>query len=507
MQGAGPAAREARGGLRRPLQAGQAEFGRPARYRRPAVADVRRAQHPVLRDVQGRSAGRRIRRRACRRPRSASFSTSMCPAPTRWRPRKRSQAAEELLAEGDTDSAIEKLAAALEVSPANDAARYDYLRALLLAGRTDEARVALEPVRDQVIPDPRFVACKLWLDACDQACRRPQRAATADGDRRQQARLRGSPRARAEAISPRSASPPRWTNCSRSSCATRAGTTNWRAAPIVAILEVMAKPAGRRKAGSRRGQGNARTGRPDGRRADRPGDRQLPAQAQHVAVLTIGAASRGRRQVGQQIHERASAGAWCSAQLSRALRLVLQRQCEFRRRRDRPAPAGHGPPPGRRHASTDRYCRWPTRHRAARRARRPGSSGTRPCRPGNWPPCGPAPGAWRRASAPAYKRQRLGMFALHRMDHRAQHRHQRIERGDADPVADVVGRIGAGHRMARMRRGIAAEDRRLHRMVAAVPRDVVDQRAEGRFVAFERWRIRGPATYQGCARSSRSAKW
>ena len=78
-------------------------------------------------------------------------------------------AAEELLAEGDTDSAIEKLQESLATNPANDNARYDYLRALLFAGRTEEARRALEPVTGRVIPDSRFAACQLWLDACDKA--------------------------------------------------------------------------------------------------------------------------------------------------------------------------------------------------------------------------------------------------------------------------------------------------------------------------------------------------
>lgn len=77
------------------------------------------------------------------------------------------QEAEELLAEGDTESALQKLAAALELNPGNDNARFDYLRALLLDGRIEEARAALDPVRDQVIPKPRFQACQLWLDAYD----------------------------------------------------------------------------------------------------------------------------------------------------------------------------------------------------------------------------------------------------------------------------------------------------------------------------------------------------
>ncbi len=88
------------------------------------------------------------------------------------------QAAEELLAEGDTDSAIDKLAAAVELSPTNDAARYDYMRALLLEDRIEEARAALQPVKDQVIPNPRFVACKLWIDAHDQAAEAAQRTSS-----------------------------------------------------------------------------------------------------------------------------------------------------------------------------------------------------------------------------------------------------------------------------------------------------------------------------------------
>ena len=82
VQDARPGAREARDRLRRPLQARQAQRRRRARDRAAAVADVRRAQHPVLRAVQGRPAGRRLRRRAARGARSASSSTSTCRAPT-----------------------------------------------------------------------------------------------------------------------------------------------------------------------------------------------------------------------------------------------------------------------------------------------------------------------------------------------------------------------------------------------------------------------------------------
>jgi putative thioredoxin len=90
------------------------------------------------------------------------------------------QEAEELLADGDTDSALQKLAEALELNPANDNARYDYLRALLFAGRTEEARRALQPTQGRVIPDARFAACALWLDAIDAAATGPSAEQLAD---------------------------------------------------------------------------------------------------------------------------------------------------------------------------------------------------------------------------------------------------------------------------------------------------------------------------------------
>ena len=79
------------------------------------------------------------------------------------------QDAEALLAGGDTDSAIAKLLEAVAINPANDSARADCLRALLMAGRVDEARAVFNPVAGQVLPDPRLVACGHWLAACEQA--------------------------------------------------------------------------------------------------------------------------------------------------------------------------------------------------------------------------------------------------------------------------------------------------------------------------------------------------
>ncbi|HWH82790.1 MAG TPA: tetratricopeptide repeat protein, partial [Burkholderiaceae bacterium] len=79
------------------------------------------------------------------------------------------EAAHALLAEGDEARALEKLQEAVAVNPADANARYDYLRALLGAGRVDDARRAYEPVAAEVLPDPRLAAAGRWLEACERA--------------------------------------------------------------------------------------------------------------------------------------------------------------------------------------------------------------------------------------------------------------------------------------------------------------------------------------------------
>jgi putative thioredoxin len=89
--------------------------------------------------------------------------------------------AEELLAEGDPEGALEKLQEAVAINPANDAARADYLLALMKLGRVAEARVAYEPVAHQVIPHARLNALGHWIAACEaaQQARRPADLAAA----------------------------------------------------------------------------------------------------------------------------------------------------------------------------------------------------------------------------------------------------------------------------------------------------------------------------------------
>ena len=77
--------------------------------------------------------------------------------------------AQTLLAEGDTEAALEKLQEALAINPASDTARYDYVRALIATGRLDEARRAYETAASKIMLDPRLAACGHWLAACEKA--------------------------------------------------------------------------------------------------------------------------------------------------------------------------------------------------------------------------------------------------------------------------------------------------------------------------------------------------
>ena len=82
--------------------------------------------------------------------------------------------AETLLAEGDTEGALNKLREALAANPANDTARYDLLRALLGAGLIEEARGTFAQGASNPGLDARLVACGHWLKACERVAE-PQR--------------------------------------------------------------------------------------------------------------------------------------------------------------------------------------------------------------------------------------------------------------------------------------------------------------------------------------------
>lgn len=75
--------------------------------------------------------------------------------------------AQEALADGDTEGALEKLQHAVATDPANDEARFDYVKLLLQLGREDDAKVAFAPVIAKAAGSRRLGALKVWLDALD----------------------------------------------------------------------------------------------------------------------------------------------------------------------------------------------------------------------------------------------------------------------------------------------------------------------------------------------------
>jgi putative thioredoxin len=79
------------------------------------------------------------------------------------------EAAQEALAEGDTEGALERLQQAVAADPANDDARFDYVKLLLQEGRTDDAKVAFAPAIARTTLVRRFDALQRWMDAVDFA--------------------------------------------------------------------------------------------------------------------------------------------------------------------------------------------------------------------------------------------------------------------------------------------------------------------------------------------------
>jgi putative thioredoxin len=75
------------------------------------------------------------------------------------------------LEEESTDPAdiLEKLQHAVAANPADDNARFDYVKLLLQMGREDDAKVAFAPVIAQTTVVRRFDSLKRWMDATDFA--------------------------------------------------------------------------------------------------------------------------------------------------------------------------------------------------------------------------------------------------------------------------------------------------------------------------------------------------
>lgn len=71
------------------------------------------------------------------------------------------------LAAADPDAALEKLQHAVATDPANDTARFDYVRLLLQLGRVDDAKVAFAPVINKAPLVRQFDSLQRWMTALD----------------------------------------------------------------------------------------------------------------------------------------------------------------------------------------------------------------------------------------------------------------------------------------------------------------------------------------------------
>ena len=73
----------------------------------------------------------------------------------------------------DPAAQLEKLQHAVATDPANDDARFDYVKALLLAGREADARRAFEPMAAKAVVVRKVDALARWLDALGFAGGKP----------------------------------------------------------------------------------------------------------------------------------------------------------------------------------------------------------------------------------------------------------------------------------------------------------------------------------------------
>lgn len=80
-----------------------------------------------------------------------------------------SPAEEEIPVEDSAEQALEKAREAVANDPADDNARFDYVKRLMQAGRSDDAKVAFAPVIAKAGLDRRLDALQRWMKADDFA--------------------------------------------------------------------------------------------------------------------------------------------------------------------------------------------------------------------------------------------------------------------------------------------------------------------------------------------------
>jgi putative thioredoxin len=76
-------------------------------------------------------------------------------------------------ASADPGAQLEKLQHTVAADPSNDDARFEYVKALLLDGRIDDAKVAFAPVADKTAAVRRFESLQRFIDVIDFAGTEP----------------------------------------------------------------------------------------------------------------------------------------------------------------------------------------------------------------------------------------------------------------------------------------------------------------------------------------------
>ena len=94
-----------------------------------------------------------------------AFLDKHVPSPDELEAEAEIDEAEALIAEGDPASALAKLKQAVAIDPANDVARYDYVKLLLEQGQLEQAEQAYAPVASKALGDARLDALGRWLAA------------------------------------------------------------------------------------------------------------------------------------------------------------------------------------------------------------------------------------------------------------------------------------------------------------------------------------------------------
>lgn len=77
--------------------------------------------------------------------------------------------AEALIEQGNPAAALEKLGEALAINPANDDARFDYVKLLVQHGQLAPAQAALAPTLTRIPVSLRFTALSQWINALEFA--------------------------------------------------------------------------------------------------------------------------------------------------------------------------------------------------------------------------------------------------------------------------------------------------------------------------------------------------